>query len=239
MAAPGGQRLAARARRGWSSIYAAHPALQGCGPHPGALWGPFAPARPCSRRGLPGHDGYPPCRWALTPPFHPCPHPGCGPRAAGGLFLWPCPRGYPLPGFPRRRALWSADFPLRHPLRDDAATTRLPERSVVHYRELEPAVNPHFAPRWNQSPSIRRPFRQMPNERSRICAADLVPGRRAVFNARRLFPRVQANLVEAHAAGGETRPLASPFHAPRAEPASSRAILWQLAAGFLEINKLS
>jgi len=44
--------------------------------------------------------------------------------------------------------------------------------------------------------------------------------------------RVQANLVEeAHAAGGETRPLSSPFHAPRAEPASSRAILWQLAAG--------
>jgi len=32
-------------------------------------------------------------------------------------------------------------------------------------------------------------------------------------------------------AGGETRPLSSPFHAPRAEPASSRAILWQLAAG--------
>jgi len=44
--------------------------------------------------------------------------------------------------------------------------------------------------------------------------------------------RVQANLVEAHAAGGETRLLSSPFHAPRAEPASSRAILWQLAAGF-------
>jgi len=43
---------------------------------------------------------------------------------------------------------------------------------------------------------------------------------------------VQANLVAAHAAGGETRPLSSPLHAPRAEPASSRAILWQLAAGW-------
>jgi len=44
---------------------------------------------------------------------------------------------------------------------------------------------------------------------------------------------VQANLVEAYAAGGETRLLSLPFHVPRAEPAaSSRAILWQLAAGF-------
>ncbi|NPA06966.1 MAG: hypothetical protein GXO54_06125 [Chloroflexi bacterium] len=44
--------------------------------------------------------------------------------------------------------------------------------------------------------------------------------------------RVQAKLVEAHAAGGFSRSLSSPFHAPRAEPASSRTILWQLAAGF-------
>jgi len=43
---------------------------------------------------------------------------------------------------------------------------------------------------------------------------------------------VQANLVEAYAAGGETRLLSLPFHVPRAEPASSRAILWQLTAGF-------
>lgn len=30
---------------------------------------------------------------------------------AGGLFLWPDPASYLAPGFPRRRALWSADFP--------------------------------------------------------------------------------------------------------------------------------
>ena len=30
---------------------------------------------------------------------------------AGSLFLWPDPAGFPAPGFPRRRALWSADFP--------------------------------------------------------------------------------------------------------------------------------
>jgi hypothetical protein len=30
----------------------------------------FAPAWPCSRRGLPGHLHYGKCRWSLTPPFH-------------------------------------------------------------------------------------------------------------------------------------------------------------------------
>ena len=30
----------------------------------------FAPAWPCSRRGLPGHLHYGRCRWSLTPPFH-------------------------------------------------------------------------------------------------------------------------------------------------------------------------
>ncbi len=29
----------------------------------------------------------------------------------GCLFLWPCPASYLAPGFPRCRALWSADFP--------------------------------------------------------------------------------------------------------------------------------
>jgi len=32
-------------------------------------------------------------------------------KAIGGLFLWPDPASYLAPGFPRRRALWSADFP--------------------------------------------------------------------------------------------------------------------------------
>jgi hypothetical protein len=31
-------------------------------------------------------------------------HPGC-------CFLWPNPTDYFIPGFPRRRALWSTDFP--------------------------------------------------------------------------------------------------------------------------------
>jgi trehalose 6-phosphate synthase len=31
----------------------------------------FVPAWPCSGWGMPGHDGHPPCRWSLTPPFHP------------------------------------------------------------------------------------------------------------------------------------------------------------------------
>jgi len=31
----------------------------------------------------------------------------------GYLFLWPDPTDCSIPGFPRRRALWSADFPQR------------------------------------------------------------------------------------------------------------------------------
>ncbi len=45
----------------------------------------------------------------------PCPPPnpknlGKG-LGGGGLFLWPDPGNYFPPGFPRHRALWSADFP--------------------------------------------------------------------------------------------------------------------------------
>jgi hypothetical protein len=33
------------------------------------------------------------------------------PKGESHLFLWPDPAGRPAPGFPRHRALWSADFP--------------------------------------------------------------------------------------------------------------------------------
>ena len=50
-------------------------------------------------------------RWSLTPPFHPCP---CSQESWGGMFLWPDPIPYGIPGVTRHRVLWSADFP-RHP----------------------------------------------------------------------------------------------------------------------------
>ncbi len=43
----------------------------------------FAPAWPCSRRGLPGHLHYGRRRWSLTPPFHH--HPS--PKRMEGLFV--------------------------------------------------------------------------------------------------------------------------------------------------------
>jgi hypothetical protein len=47
----------------------------------------FAPAWPCSRRGLPGHLHYCKRRWSLTPPFH---HHRFTPKGRSGcLFLWP------------------------------------------------------------------------------------------------------------------------------------------------------
>jgi hypothetical protein len=33
------------------------------------------------------------------------------PKVGCGLFLWPDPAGYPVPGITRHLALWSADFP--------------------------------------------------------------------------------------------------------------------------------
>jgi hypothetical protein len=49
-------------------------------------------------------------RWSLTPPFHPCAFPQRGWR---GMFLWPVPIPYGIPGITRHRVLWSADFPRR------------------------------------------------------------------------------------------------------------------------------
>jgi hypothetical protein len=91
------------------------------------------PAWPCSARGLPSHGGHPPCWWALTPPFHPCPLPDAAWRLAR-----PCPDrwryrfcgafpGSPQVGVTHRAALWSPDFPRRASLR--AAIARPTQRT--------------------------------------------------------------------------------------------------------------
>ena len=51
-------------------------------------------------------------RWALTPPFHPCPQPRRA-RPAGGLFSVALSVGLPRLGVTQHPALWSSDFP--HP----------------------------------------------------------------------------------------------------------------------------
>ncbi len=75
----------------------------------GSFPGPRAlpAAWPCSRRGLPGRNGYPLRRWSLTPPFHPYPGPE-GPAAV--CFCGPVCES-PRPGVTRRCTLWSPDFP--------------------------------------------------------------------------------------------------------------------------------
>ena len=52
-------------------------------------------------------------RWSLTPPFHPYSSPQ---GDWSGMFLWPDPTPYGIPGVTRHRVLRSADFP-RHPRR--------------------------------------------------------------------------------------------------------------------------
>jgi len=65
----------------------------------------LVPAWPCSWRRLPGRGHCCPRRWSLTPPFQPY----C---FRSGMFLWPDRQVSPPRDFPRRHALWSADFPL-------------------------------------------------------------------------------------------------------------------------------
>lgn len=110
-----GQRVAAllgAAYRGWLL-----PRLEGARAETSSLpssTDDFAPAWPCSRRGLPGRLHYCKRRWSLTPPFH---H-HRPPVRAGQLFVSVAlfrqvhaSRRFPVPGAIRRRALWSADFP--------------------------------------------------------------------------------------------------------------------------------
>jgi hypothetical protein len=59
----------------------------------------FAPAWPCSRRGLPGHLHYCKCRWSLTPPFH---HHCIIPKnEAAVCFCGPFPASLRLSAVPR------------------------------------------------------------------------------------------------------------------------------------------
>ncbi len=96
------------------AVRAAYPALQGSEPPPArriltnAYDASFAPARPCSRRGLPGDRHCCRPRWSLTPPFHPY-QPKPIVRLAV-VFCGPV-RGSPRPGVTRHPAMWSADFP--------------------------------------------------------------------------------------------------------------------------------
>jgi len=62
-----------------------------------------APAQPCSQKGLPDR--------CITAAAGGLLHHLFTLTLAGGMFLWPWTAGCPAPGFPRRHAHWSADFP--------------------------------------------------------------------------------------------------------------------------------
>ncbi len=132
---------------GWSSVWAgalpprlgaAYPGLEGCGPHPGGTRPPLpllglAPGGGCLAAPVTRRAG------GLLPHLFTLARTCAAAQAAGGLFLWPYPRGYPLPGVTRRHALWSADFP-RQPFRLPRPPGR-PKASAVILRLLGKVVN--------------------------------------------------------------------------------------------------
>ena len=150
---------------GWSSVWAgalppwlgaAYPGLEGCGPHPGGARPPLpllglAPGGGCLAAPVTRRAG------GLLPHLFTLARTCAAAQAAGGLFLWPYPRGYPLPGVTRRHALWSADFP-RQPLRlprppghpkPSSLILRLLGKVVNHHRHEESAQR-----KWPSGPAI-------------------------------------------------------------------------------------
>ncbi len=128
-----------------------------------------APIRSCSRWGLPCRPCYQEARWALTPPFHPCPAnisahcpPWAESRITGGAvcFLWHFPWGRPrraLPGtvFPR-----SPDFPLHgHPALAILDTKPRPNCPRAAVRPAGPSYKGIHEPKRNGLPPY--PFRKM------------------------------------------------------------------------------
>ena len=77
--------------------------------------------------------------WALTPPFHPCPHPSKG--AAGGLLSVALSLGFPRLAASQRPALWCPDFPRR-------GASATPKRRPTPARRGHPAC-PSSVPPWS------------------------------------------------------------------------------------------
>ena len=77
----------------WTIIYLPLLSPAGSSSQPGAFCGtsrPNAPARLCSRWGLPSREPHCPRRWSLTPPFHPRPA-----HARQSTSLLRFPSGFP------------------------------------------------------------------------------------------------------------------------------------------------
>ena len=127
----------------------------------------------CSRWGLPSRPGHPRRWWSLTPPFHPCPHPGVNAEAVGGLSLWHCPAGHPGWVLPTTLPCGVRTFLSRRPSYDDCRPR--PPGRLARAQQCTPAT-PCLGVRCRCPPA-----RSAPGERScRPPPAVPAPPRRAV-----------------------------------------------------------
>ena len=128
-------RHSVRPTRGWP-----HPRLNGAHMETSSLpssTDDFAPAWPCSRRGLPGRPHYGGRRWSLTPPFHhhllrPTHQNGVRPSEAV-CFCGPYPAGSRLTAVSPPRVLSDAVlYGVRTFLGPDNAGPRLPDQPEMN-----------------------------------------------------------------------------------------------------------
>ena len=81
-------------------------------------------------------------------------------RLSGCSFLWPVPTDRSIPGFPRRRALWSTDFPrpsVKESRDRPTGLRQMHHTRLIGERQLRPRDAPFFAgaPQRNVQPAIR------------------------------------------------------------------------------------
>ena len=177
----------------------------------GEALGPCAPRDPYSAlllAGLAVPPTLPPARWALTPPFHPCP---AAEARRAVCSLWRFPSGHPGRALPAAISPWSPDFPrplqaaavrpsARAPLMWEAARgqrkPRAPPGRPPRARARSPtgasAAAPPRAPPPSRRPARRsrrpRPPRRRPASRRRPARAAVRrrrPGRRGRGGASR------------------------------------------------------
>ena len=142
----------------------------------------------------------PPARWALTPPFHPCPS---EPRPRAVCSLWRFPSGRPGRALPAAISPWSPDFP-----RPVAGRGR-------------PAIRAHARLRWEPRPGQRKRRDAPPRPPPRAPGARAHGRQRSRTAASTRRPVAVGRRVAGRRGRGARRPASRPARRRRRRSAQS------------------